>query len=237
MDFEPLLKTTYTNDNRIIKTDTDIQLHILETIDSKVILHLTVEDAKKLLTSNTEFAEQFKQISNEAFKKEIGFIDDSTYDRIMKYDKQTELDDMERIDWMILTYDLKENQFIGSLFYGDKFVQTIDNMIMSVYVYGLFSNPKYHRQGHCQKMLNYLMDMKVQTYNIYVIISTIYSWNLPSINLFKKLGFTIQNVDLDSKVDDYKKKNNIDELECVCEYEGQQLNEAHYFTMMKCFYG
>lgn len=154
----------------------------------------------------------------------------------MEYNKDKEIDEMQRIDWMILTYDLQNEEFIASLFYGDKFVSAGES-IMTVYIYGLFSNPKYYRQGHCAKMLQYLMDMKMQMYNVFIAISSIYAWNLPSINLFKKVGFNIENVELDSKVDEYKKKNNIDELECVCEYENQKLTVAHYFTLMRYFYG
>lgn len=230
MSFDNLLKHPYEIHNQIIKClEKDINIYILEQKNDNVILHLTLTDARKLFEMNPELAQQFNTITNDAFQKEISFKSDSTTKRITEYELNKDFNEIGRVDSMVFVYNLKENDIVASLFYGDKEM----TIAMSVYVYAVFSNPKYRRQGHCEKMITLIKNEKSKIYGIFIMISSIFAWNVASLGLYKKMGFYIVGVDLDDNIDKHMTDKGIKELQYACHYEGQKITEGHYFTLVQ----
>lgn len=231
MSYDKLLNCTYQiKDNIIICPEEDITLNILNKDDNNIVLQSSLSNVKKLFKLNAKIAKEFNTISNEAFKKEISFTLNSTIKRITEYDLDTDISEIGRTDNIIFTYNIQNDEFVASLFYGDKMV---DDEIMSIYIYALFSNYKYRRQDHCYNMIQLLSRKKSETYNRFIMISTIYVWNTASIKLYEKLGFTINEYQLSDDIDELMAKKNIKELKYVCDYNGDKLNEAHYFILTR----
>lgn len=229
MSFDKLLRCPYeVNDEHIKCPEKDINIYILNQKDDNVVLHLTLTDARKVFEMNSDLVQQFDEITNDAFKNEISFNPGETIKRITEYDMKEDMNKIGRVDWMVFTYNLKNNDLVASLFYGDKPI----NEMMSLYIYAVFSNPKYRRQGHCENMIKSLRTEKSKIYDVFLMISTIFAWNVASMGLYRKMGFQVISVDIDDDIHEQMAKKGMTELKEV-EFGDEKLTEGHYFTFIQ----
>ncbi len=89
--------------------------------------------------------------------------------------------------------------------YGKVFVITCGNEVVSTveilnsfengkaYIYGVWTNPKYERQGYAKKLLNYSLE-HLKKIGIKIFELTVVTKNEKAVNLYKQMGFEICEV-------------------------------------------
>lgn len=226
MLYTDLLNCDYhIKNNQIICPEQNIFIDIIAKKNDNVVLSTTLPNIRKIFINNPKFATVFNEFTNDLFSQEFNAIPDFCLNFIMEYDEQKNIELYNSVEYIIFTYNLKENELIASLLHNVK----TTNDIVSLYIYALFSNPKYKRQGYCQNMITLLRNKNLKIYDEFIMKCSIYVWNIASIEMFKKLGFNIINVVQDSDVTQCMIDEN--KLKYICDYNGEKLHEAHLFIL------
>jgi GNAT superfamily N-acetyltransferase len=203
---------------------------------------------QKLFQRNPTLMEKYRILTNECFKQEIGYNADKSLKRIQDYDPQQNMIEHKRHEHMVILYDKDNNDIITSLSYGynDDIITLLsygyndDLMGRCVGVYSLFTNPTHYRKGYGYKLTSWLINLQNEAgkkTNCVLYISSVYSWNKPSLYLFNKLQFNIINVD---KLSEDETKEALEmrenkELQVGCQYGPMTLMENQYFVMLRKF--
>lgn len=226
--YDKLLNCNYTiKDDVITCLEQHMTLWILELKDNNITLATPISDFRKILLNNATLRTEYTRITNEAFAREYEFTPDYCIKSIMEHNEMEHLIMYGTYQCIVFTYNLKENELVASLTYDTIFDN--DNNI-SLYIYEIFSNPNYRRQGYCYNILNILQINKLKSFDKFTLVCYISVWNTASMELFKKSGFTIDSVDL---YDDITQTIDEKQMKYVCDYEGKKLHEANYFVLSK----
>jgi RimJ/RimL family protein N-acetyltransferase len=216
--------------NGIVKlTNTELQLK-----DNKIVVDKKENDMysltssfagfRELFTHNPNLSESFRTITNQAFQRELPFETDSTYKRIFEF----EPDDSSK-DLMTMIYDTKNKEIVTCMSHNDE--KTNYNYINS-YIYAVFTNPKYYRKGYASGMIKEHIDTKIKDEKSIAFISTIYVWNIPSLNMFRKLGFIIYELKQTEDYEEHMKRKNMEYIPVFGYMNEKPITEDYYYIMI-----
>lgn len=202
-----------------------------------IIVDGTFDLYQKLFQRNSSLMEKYRMLTNECFKEEIGYHAGKSLKRIQDYDPEQNMAKNKRYEHMVILYDKDNNDIITSLSYG----YDDDYMGRCVGIYSLFTNPNHYRKGYGYKLTSWLIDLQnnegKKITDCVIYISSIYSWNRPSLYLFTKLQFNIINID---ELNETETKEALEmrenkELQVGCQYGPMTLMENQYFVMLRKF--
>lgn len=89
---------------------------------------------------------------------------------------------------------------------GTNEINSIDNNA-NIYLY--IGNQLYRKKGIASKSIDQIVDILVNDYNCHKITATVRSYNIPSINLFIKCGFSCEGVQKEQIMHDGKYYNRL----------------------------
>jgi len=162
-----------------------------ETVNA-VLLIAPHSELVKIFEMNSKLKESFYQLADDAFKNEYCY---KTGD-VQKTTEKNQKVSPNSENFSHLLINSQTGELITSI-YAEVYN---DNQKPAVYLWCLFTNPKYYRQGYAESLLKFLI-----AYNLNPVMQSmgfsptfmtqVYCWNTPSINLFrKKMGFKLVGV-------------------------------------------
>lgn len=196
---------------------------------------------KKIFELYPNLNKQYFSIGDKAFLREIDY--DSG-------DLLNNFNDPKMVDYIlnIFVSNSENNQefdFISAITYKP----SLSSNVYMINLNGLFTNPKYQRQGYARAILLSVIDFENEKSHLKIFqeegnyenvnwlmakhletcyIATVFVWNQPSLNLFLSLNFRVVATER-SKYDHNSEKAK-KEFE-LFEYNGLKFPEDHYHTI------
>jgi hypothetical protein len=218
---------TFKGITKVTKTELHIKDNKLNFIKKEDSIYSLISDFagfQQLFKNNSKLCKSFRTITNQAFDRELPFETDSTYNRILNF-KPNE----SSKDQMTMLYDVKNKEIVTCMSHCD---DNTTNDYTNCYIYAVFTNQKYYRKGYASRMIKDHIDNKVKEKKSFAFISTVYVWNIPSFNMFRKLGFVTFEIKQSEDSEKHMKRKNMKYIPVFGYMNGKPITEDYYYIMV-----